>query len=99
MTKPIILHEEASKEFLEAEDYYFQQHPSLANEFKIEITRVIANVADRPKSYVKYLSGTRRSMADRFPYFVVFKEYRKAILVVAVAHVRREPGYWRERLK
>src|SRR4051794_6307968 len=98
MTKPIILHPEASDEFLEAENYYFKIRAVLAEDFRVEITGMVEKVRKRPKSFARYLVGTRRSIARRFPYFVVFKEYRKEIVVVAVAHAKRKPGYWRERL-
>jgi len=42
--------------------------------------------------------NTRRVVLNRFPYLVVFRETTSEIEVVAVAHGRRRPGYWRERL-
>jgi hypothetical protein len=33
----------------------------------------------------------------RFPYLVVYREDATRILVVAVAHEKRKPGYWRKR--
>ena len=40
----------------------------------------------------------RQVTVPRFPYRVVFLETEPEILVVAVAHERRRPGYWRARL-
>lgn len=40
-----------------------------------------------------YLHGTRRVLLVRFPYLVVYREEPARILVVAVAHARRRPGY------
>jgi len=42
--------------------------------------------------------NTRRVVLSRFPYIVVFRETVTEIEIVAVAHGRRRPGYWRERL-
>ena len=42
--------------------------------------------------------GVLRVRLRRFPYQVVFIELKKYIRVLAVAHERRRPGYWRERL-
>ena len=33
-----------------------------------------------------------------FPYAVVFMEKPEHIWIVAVMHMKRRPGYWRERL-
>jgi hypothetical protein len=35
----------------------------------------------------------------RFPYDIVVRELSEEILVVAVAHHSRRPGYWRDRLR
>jgi len=42
--------------------------------------------------------GTRRHLARRFPYAVVFAERPDRLLIIAVAHCKRHPDYWRERL-
>jgi hypothetical protein len=42
--------------------------------------------------------GVRRLLVDRFPYALVFVESETEIRVLAVAHTRRRPGYWRSRL-
>jgi hypothetical protein len=33
---------------------------------------------------------------DRFPYVIFFAQERDHVLVVAIAHAKRRPGYWRE---
>jgi hypothetical protein len=33
----------------------------------------------------------------RFPYHIVYRTDREPILIVAVAHGRRRPRYWRNR--
>ncbi len=34
----------------------------------------------------------------RFPFLIVYALFTDRLVVIAVAHTRREPGYWRERL-
>ena len=46
-----------------------------------------------------YLSGTRRFVMRRFPFTVIYRDREKLIEVVAVAHGRRKPGYWKKRIK
>ena len=41
--------------------------------------------------------GTRRCLLLHFPYTVFYEIDGKNALVLAVAHRRREPGYWRQR--
>jgi hypothetical protein len=37
-------------------------------------------------------------MVNRFPYFVVFRDLPRKIQIVAVAHAKRRPSYWANRL-
>lgn len=41
----------------------------------------------------------RQARVGRFPYRLVFLVQARDIVVLAVAHLRRRPGYWRRRLK
>jgi hypothetical protein len=41
---------------------------------------------------------TRRMLVKRFPYSIIFVEHNEDLWVIAFAHNRRRPGYWRERL-
>ncbi len=42
--------------------------------------------------------GVRRSLLKKFPYAVVFIVMAEEIRILAVAHGRRRPGYWRARM-
>ena len=44
-----------------------------------------------------HLHGTRKFLLRRFPYGVVYRITKSAIQVIAVAHGRRRPGYWKSR--
>ena len=52
-----------------------------------------------PRSWTPYLHGTRYFKLDAFPYALVYIERSDKVIGVAVAHLRRRPGYWRSRLK
>jgi hypothetical protein len=43
--------------------------------------------------------GARQIFVKRFPYSIIFIEHGEDLWVVAFAHHRRTPGYWRERLE
>jgi plasmid stabilization system protein ParE len=42
--------------------------------------------------------NTRRCRTHRFPYGIIYQAKRDEILIVAVAHLHREPDNWLERL-
>lgn len=43
--------------------------------------------------------GVRRLLIERFPYSVVFVQHGNDVRVLAFAHHKRRPGYWRNRMK
>lgn len=45
----------------------------------------------------KFLFGTRRILLEHFPYAVVYRFDENRIVIVAVVHGNRRPGYWVER--
>ncbi len=40
----------------------------------------------------------RKLVLTRFPYFLIYSFFPDLLRVVAVAHARRRPGYWRSRV-
>jgi toxin ParE1/3/4 len=44
-----------------------------------------------------YAIGSRRLVLPRFPYNLVYEVHDDLLLIVAVAHQRRHPDYWRRR--
>jgi plasmid stabilization system protein ParE len=40
---------------------------------------------------------TRRVLVDRFPYQVIDELRRREVLVLAFAHLKRRPGFWKHR--
>jgi hypothetical protein len=42
-------------------------------------------------------SGVRKIVVEGFPYWVVYRELPAELYIIAIAHFRRKPGYWRYR--
>ena len=40
---------------------------------------------------------TRRLFVARFPYQIVYRVRPREIVIVALAHLKRRPGYWKHR--
>lgn len=102
--KPIRYELEAENEFSQAASWYEKQRPSLAFEFVGEVQGAEERIQHQPTAYAvagRGLTrlGVRRIRVRRFPYALVFMELENEIRILAVAHARRRPGYWRERLR
>jgi plasmid stabilization system protein ParE len=95
---PIEYHPEARLEADDAFDWYLERSVRAAERFYLELEKAHTAIQDLPESWAKYLYGTRRYILNRYPYVVVYRVANQRIEVIAVAHGRREPGYWRHRL-
>ena len=91
--------EPAQIELEEEVKYYNEQQLRLGYDFAKEIADTIARILRYPEAWTKLSKRTRRCRTKRFPYGVVYQITGDKILVIAVAHLRRKPWYWRERVK
>jgi toxin ParE1/3/4 len=89
---------EAREEFLAAVEYYEIALPGLGEEFIRDVESAVARIRSFPRHGSPGIGGTRRVVLGRFPFDVVYLEDAAEIVVVAVAHQRRSPSYWRDRL-
>ena len=96
--KRIRIQSQAQREINEAFDWYFKRNPEAADAFLTEIGASLTQIASRPQLYPAYTKSSRKRVLANFPYSVIFQEKDDFILVVAVAHAKRRPGYWRGRI-
>ena len=95
--EPIWLHPDAIREARAARQWYELRSADAADAFMAELDRAIELIEQGPRQWPPYLGETRRYLLQRFPFFVVYRETANRVEVVAVAHGRRRPGYWRGR--
>ncbi len=90
----------AEVEFYDIVDYYKQFDHALSNDFIQEFEDAVQRLVKFPKAGHSYLYQTKRIFLNRFPFAIVYKVYRdNVIMVFAIMHMKRKPGYWEERLK
>lgn len=96
--RSIELHPEAIAEARDAREWYAGRSPVAADAFMAELDGAVEGIRQWPDRWAAYLHGTRRYLLKRFPYLVIYRATTEKIQVIAVAHGRRKPGYWRRRL-
>lgn len=96
--KPVEFHPEAQSEFGEDIDFYNLRVPGLGDEFCAAVREASRKIQADPLRFPARKHGTRRLLLRRFPYSIVYREDVARILIVAVAHGARRPGYWHERI-
>jgi plasmid stabilization system protein ParE len=96
---PLEFHPAALDELERAKAWYDAQRPGLGSSLFQEITIAISRIQETPNSWPEYKQGTRRFLVHRFPFAVIYDQRATGLLVVAVMHMKRRPGYWRSRLR
>jgi plasmid stabilization system protein ParE len=67
--------------------------------FLRQLDHAIQQVTDAAEQWPQDLAGTRRYVFPAYPYSLVYFVQDDVIRVVAIAHDKRRPGYWRKRLR
>ena len=93
----IEIHPEAVAEARAARKWYEARSLDAAEAFLTELDVGIESIRTAPELYPPYLHGTRRYLLRRFPYLIAYRVVSETVQVVAIAHARRRPGYWRAR--
>ncbi len=88
----------AEQELAEAVDYYNDQCPGLGFEFAAEIRSTLNRILSFPEAWPPFSTRSRRCLADRFPYGVLYQVREDLILITAVMHLKRDPKRWQDRI-
>jgi hypothetical protein len=95
----VYFHPDAEAEFDKAIEYYEQLQPGLGIEFAEEIYATTTRIIQYPDAWSALSKNSRRCLVNRFPYGVVYQIKSRSLRIIAVAHLHRQPGYWKERLE
>jgi toxin ParE1/3/4 len=99
------LHPEAAREVEAAVEWYEGQRTGLGAEFFAEFRRSLQVIAEAPRANPPWSGGrardleVRRLLMERFPFALPYLVLEELVVVLAVAHVRRRPGYWLQRAR
>ena len=90
-------HPAARLEFVEATGFYESQRPGLGAAFSRQVVATIETIAQTPDRWRLITPKLRRCLVQTYPYAIIYRETGNGVLVVAVAHTSRRPGYWSSR--
>jgi plasmid stabilization system protein ParE len=93
------LHQLAVVEIDHEVDYYESRQPGLGAELEDEIDAVISLLLQFPEAAPQWKDRVDRRVAvlDRFPFTLPYQIVGDEIVVLALAHTSRKPGYWSRR--
>lgn len=88
----------ASEEFSAAVVWYEKQRSGLGAEFFDAVGHIVSLIQAQPEmGTLSKDRRTRRVLVPRFPYEVVYQVFEDEIVIVAIAHSKRRPDYWKKR--
>jgi toxin ParE1/3/4 len=96
--RQVDVHPEAVAEARAAAEWYRERSALATDAFLAELDRAVERIAENPEMYPHYVRGTRRYLLQRFPFYLVYREHSEKIELIAIAHGRRRPGYWKRRI-
>ncbi|MEW6239000.1 MAG: type II toxin-antitoxin system RelE/ParE family toxin [Candidatus Omnitrophota bacterium] len=96
--KPVIFSAEAEEEWRRSVDYYERQKAGLGLEFEEDIRSAALTIAQNPQRWPQ-IGSAQRYLLTRFPFSLFYLDFPDCVYVIAVAHMSREPFYWKDRTK
>jgi toxin ParE1/3/4 len=97
MSHKISIHEAAESELNDAADFYDIASVNLGSVFIDEVQRTIKKISQFPNAAPVIRGQIRKRLIAKFPYSVIYSVHSDEIRILALAHQKRRPFYWRSR--
>lgn len=91
--------DEAEQELVEAVLWYESKEMGLGKRFRLEVGHVLGRIIEDPLLWRERTGGYRRVNCPVFPYYIPYFIRDQKIIIIAIAHGRRIPGYWKSRIE
>jgi toxin ParE1/3/4 len=88
----------ARTELFEAAHYYSGISMRLAVDFMREVERAVSEIEAFPQSAPMLADSVRRKVLRKYPHSLLYLTEPDAIVILAVMHHKRRPGYWEDRM-
>ena len=96
--KAITFHPDADAEVISAAGYYEEQQNDLGKRFLSSVEEGLARIRFNPLLFPSICGDVRRCLMRTFPFGILFRLTENNLTVVAVIHLKRKPGYWKNRI-
>lgn len=101
---PIRLHPDASWELIEAGVWYENRRAGLGDVFGSVIAQAVVLIEEQPDRWpiwpgLRHTPPIRRFLLQDHPFAIPYIIREESVVVLAIAHLRRRPGYWLPRAR
>lgn len=93
----VTIHAQADREARKAMRWYEKQRAGLGRTLRARLDEALDRIAFDPEVGAKYRGPFHFMRVKQFPYAIYYCKLADHIWVVAIAHERRRPNYWRRR--
>lgn len=77
--------------------FYERESKGLGTDFLDEVDRAVSRICEHPEIGQTYSLNLRRFVLVRFPYSILYSIKDYEVIIFAVAHHKRKPGFWKDR--
>src|SRR5262245_880063 len=91
-------HPEALEEYEAAALWYAERDPQLAERFVQSVEEAIGRILGAPERWRVIDQDIRRCLTRVFPYGILYTIEADFVLILAITHGNRTPGYWKGRI-
>lgn len=96
--KPVEFLSVARLEVVEAYLWYAERELDVGERFLAAVRLSEIRIQQNPEWGAPYRRKTRKMRVEGFPYHIVYREETDKIVIYTVAHGKRKPDYWINRL-
>ena len=94
-----IFHPEAHEEMIESARFYEGRSEGFGSDFLTAVEATTRRIEQFPEAGPIDRANIRKRLVSGFPFTVLYEIQPDRILIAAVMHQHRRPGYWRKRLQ
>lgn len=98
-SRSLTFHPDAEQEYLTSLEWYRERSLTAALNFEEEFQRAITQIEEAPERWPRYFRVCKRFVLHQYPFSIVYRAFPSRVVVLAVAHGHRRPGYWKNRLE
>ncbi len=89
----------ARREYDEAKEFYETEQPGLGSQYEEQIRHSLLRIQQYPQAWPPERKEIRRYIVHKFPYKILYSIHDETIVVLAFAHLHRQPDYCIDRIK
>jgi plasmid stabilization system protein ParE len=87
----------ARRDFDESFDWYAERSKQAALRFVNAVDAALTVIAANPQRFAEIDNVHRECTVRRFPFRIIYRVVENRIIIVAIAHAKRRPGFWKQR--